>query len=103
LFIDVALTGLVVKASEGTLHGFWIANANAAARFLKIYNKATAPTAADTPVMTLRLAPTSSNFLSISGGIRFSAGISMRATTAIADNDVGAPTANDVCANLFYF
>jgi hypothetical protein len=35
-------------------------------------------------------------------GVDFTAGISARATTGVADNDTGAPSANDVIVNIFY-
>ena len=35
-------------------------------------------------------------------GLAFAAGIGLRATTGVADADTGAPTANDVVANVWY-
>jgi hypothetical protein len=40
----------VVKASAGLVYAIQVFNINAAARYLKVYDKATAPTSADTPV-----------------------------------------------------
>jgi hypothetical protein len=100
--LSVLATGLVVKAAAGRICGGILANANAAARFLKFYNKATAPDETDTPVLTVRLPIASTIMLSIPNGFVFTTGISIRATTGIADNDTGAPSANDVSVNLFY-
>lgn len=101
--LDVTTTGAVVKSSEGQIFGGIIHNNHASnPRFVKLYNKATAATDADTPVMTIRIPPVSVFDFSVPNGVRFSAGISIRASTAQADADTGAPTANDVVANLFY-
>lgn len=100
--IDVQVTGSVVKASAGGVFDLSVSNANAAARFLKIYDKATAPTAADTPIRTYYLPPTSLTAISITDGIGFVSGISIRASTLVADNDNTAPTANDVIVNIGY-
>jgi hypothetical protein len=35
-------------------------------------------------------------------GIKFDTAICVAATTAVADNDAGAPSANDVIVNVFY-
>jgi hypothetical protein len=39
---------------------------------------------------------------SIPQGIAFGTAITVAATTAVADNDTGAPAANDVIVNVFY-
>ena len=101
--VDLDVTGQVAKASAGTLYAWAITNANAlTSAFVKIYNKATAPTQADTPVLTLQVAALGFLYGSIPNGASFAAGISARATTGVADNDTGDPTANDVIAHFFY-
>ena len=100
--LDLDPTGVVVKATAGRLYGWWIANANASARFVKLYNKATAAAETDTPVMTLRIPGATSESEEFQGGISFATGISARATTGVADNDTGDPTANDIVVNLLY-
>jgi hypothetical protein len=37
-----------------------------------------------------------------SHGVAFSAAICVAATTGLADNDTGAPSAGDVVVNIFY-
>ena len=83
--------------------------ANAAARYLKLYNKLTAPAAGtDTPVATFYLPPTAVNggiftFDFDNSPIHFPAGLGFALTTAVADNDTGALTAADVVGlNLIY-
>lgn len=100
--LSLLATGLIAKASPGRLYGWHLANNNAAAVYVRIYDKATAPTAADTPVMTIEVPLKSAVSLSIPPGIAFVNGISARATTAVADNDTTAPSANDVVINLIF-
>ncbi len=91
------------KASRGYLHKVVGYNASASARYLKFYNKASAPTVGtDTPVMTFYL-PGSSAFALDLDGVYFSTGIAYALTTAGADNDTGALTAGDVLGlNVIY-
>lgn len=99
---DLDETGVVVKAAAGVLLGWQITNAAAALRYVKVYNKATAATNADTPVLTIGLLASSSQGVQLAMPIVLSAGISLRATTGVADNDVGAPAANDVLVHFLY-
>lgn len=101
--LDLDESAEMVSAAESWLYGFIVSNTNAAARFLKVYDKAEAADETDTPVLTLRLLPTSNEHFSISNGIRFVNGISVRATTGVADNDTGAPSANDVLLTAIYW
>jgi len=101
--IDLGVTGLVVKSSPGNIYSIQGQNINAAIRYLKVYNKATAADENDTPVFTLVL-PASSVLLNMQFpvGVYFSAGISIRCTTALADNSTAAPTANQTIVNITY-
>lgn len=87
-----------VKASAGTVWSIVASNINAAARFLKIYNKASAPTVGtDVPVLTIAIPP--GGVVQIDGGsngIRLATGIAFAITTAAADSDTGAVAANEV-------
>lgn len=100
--LDAQTTGAMVKAAPGQLYGWQIKNAAAAVRFVKIYNKATAPTGADTPLLTIGLAAGGDSVLFLPQGARFSAGISIRGTQLVADADATAPAANDIVVNLFW-
>jgi hypothetical protein len=100
--LDAGVTGAVVKASSGMCCGGIVANNAAAARFLRLYNKATAPTASDVPVFTFQLPASSIVNLVFPEYIAFSAGIGLRASTGVADADTGATTTNDVIVNLWY-
>jgi hypothetical protein len=93
----------VVKASAGRVLQVSVNNTNAAARYLKLYNKATAPTVGtDVPVLTIPLAATSANHISYPGGVKFATGIGFALTTGIADADTAAVSANEHVVNVIY-
>jgi len=102
--INLLATGQLIKGGYGRLTGWHFVNQAAAARYVKLYDKATAPTVGtDTPKMTVALAATSQRDFPIDDdGVEFLLGIGIGATTGIADADTGAPTANDVVVNVFY-
>lgn len=96
-----------VKASAGQVYTIYAHNTNAAVRFLKLYNKASAPTVGtDTPVMTLPIPGNTSGagFALDTGGmgIAFGTGIALALTTGIADADTGAVAANEIVVNLLF-
>lgn len=94
-----------VKASAGNVHKIRGENVNAAKRYLKLYNKASAPTVGtDTPILTFVLSAAAQFDIDLGTlGHYFSTGIAYALTTAAADADVGALTAGDVqCMNITY-
>ncbi len=100
-------TGINIKASAGTLSYLNLTNHNASARFVKLYNKASAPTVGtDTPIHCFEVpggtTGAGSNLTLPAGGIAFSLGIGIGITTGEADNDTGAPAALEVIANYAY-
>lgn len=100
--LNVQTTGAVIKANAGGIFDLVMSNANAAIRYVKLYDKATAPTASDTPIRTYLLPPSSTVVVPVTDGIDFILGISIRASTLVADNDNTAPSANDVLVNIGY-
>ena len=93
----------VVKASAGRVLQVSVNNTNAAARYLKLYNKATAPTVGtDTPLVTIPLAAGTAVHVHYPGGIKFTTGIGFALTTGIADSDTAAVTANEHVVNVIY-
>ena len=100
--LDLGTTGEVIKASAGQVGGYFISNLVDSPVYVKFYNKATAPTSSDTPVLTLAIpSSAAANVLGVAG-LQFNTGISWRASTGVADNDNTAPAANQVVANVFY-
>ncbi len=93
-----------VKASAGVVYSLSAFNVSASIRFLKLYDKASAPTVGtDTPVHTLLIPPSNGGLVGpIPVGIQFSNGIALAITGAMADSDATAIGAGDVCVNLAY-
>ena len=101
--LGAGVTGAVVKASAGHLHNMVVSNVGAATVFVKLYDKATAPLATDTPVYTVGIPAGWVQPLGTeTEPIVFSTGISLRASTGVADNDVGVPAAGTCVINIGY-
>jgi hypothetical protein len=94
----------VVKASAGQVYGWFLSNINASPRYVKLFNKATAPTVGtDVPVLTLLIPAGGAANCEFSNGIAFSTGIGFATTTAAADTDTGAVAVGEVVVNILYF
>jgi hypothetical protein len=95
-----------VKASAGQVYSIYAHNVNAAARFLKLYNKASAPTVGtDTPVLTLPIPGNAAGagfVWDVPPGIAFGTGIALAITAAVTDADTTAVAANEIVVNLLY-
>ncbi len=95
-----------VKASAGQVGFIYAVNLNAAVRYLKLYNKASAPTVGtDTPIATLPIpaSATGAGFMMpIPDGVTFTTGIAYATTTGAADSDTGAVAANEIFIFLGY-
>lgn len=94
----------LVKNAPGSIYAVTLFNASASNKFLKLYNKATAPTVGtDTPVLTFLLPPGGSTFLDRPAGTFFSIGIGFAITGLAADADTTALAAGDIlCLNVEY-
>lgn len=96
-----------VKGSAGTLGYITATNINASPRYLKLYDKATAPTVgSDAPVHTFLIpGNTAGSGIVIPlppQGAAFSNGIGFAITTGVADADTGAVAASDIVINYGY-
>lgn len=96
-----------VKGSGGTVYNITASNVNAAVRYLKLYNKASAPTVGtDTPVQVYAIpgntAGAGTNIPIGLPGLAFGTGIALAITTGAADSDTGAVAANEIIVNLGY-
>lgn len=102
--IDVDESEDAVSASPCQLYGYYFYNAATSARYLKLYNATTAnvTVGTTTPDLTMPLPAGAAGHISFSHGITFSTALTIAATTGIADNDTGAPSANDVAVMTFY-
>ena len=99
-FINSAATtnATSVKASAGTVYGITATNINAAIRYLKLYNKASAPTVGtDVPVLSIPIPATGQVSINPGAmGIRFGTGIALAITAAAADTDTTAVAASEI-------
>jgi len=99
-----SVNATIVKAPGGRVYKITGQNAAAAVRYIKLYNKTTAPAETDTPVATFNVAaslPFDIDFGDI--GLHFPAGIGYRLTVLNADADTTALTAADILSlNVFY-
>lgn len=88
----------VIKASQGQVYFIVAYNSNAAVRFLKLYNKATAPApATDTPVISLPIPPNGGVAIEVGLGANlFPLGIGFALVTGAADNDNTSVGAADI-------
>jgi hypothetical protein len=96
----------LVKGSSGNVSGGIITNTVATTRFLKLYNKATAPVpGTDVPIFNIPLAQNVNFSLGDFGGAygcRFNLGIGYAITASQASNDATAIAAGDVQVNILY-
>lgn len=107
--LDLDETEEEAKATAGCVYGMWATNTATATRFIKFYNATAAnvTVGTTTPLITIGIPGNSSDDVSANFGpggmgITFDTAITLAATTGIADNDTGAPGANEVLVNLFY-
>lgn len=93
-----------VSATANTLlYGYYISNTNSSVRYVKFYNKASAPTVGtDVPVLVLAIPGSGAANVSFPAGINFTTGLAFATTTGAADSDTAAVAANEVIVNLIY-
>jgi len=71
-------------------------------RFVKIYNKATAPTSSDTPILTLVVHNNQTTAIVPAIPLFLSEGLSYRMTANYADSDNTAVSAGELAINMAY-
>lgn len=106
--LDLDETEEQVKATAGTVYGYFIANLATSTRFVKFYNATAANVTVGTtePLLTLPIPGNSTDDIAANlfggVGIEFDTAITVAATTGLADNNAGAPGDNEVVVNVFY-
>lgn len=98
-------SALVGSAGARVLYGVFAVNTNAAIRYLKLYDKATAPTVGtDTPVLTIPLAVSGANpiIISLPYGVAFALGLGVGIVTGVADSDNTSTAAGEQIVTLLY-
>lgn len=95
-----------VKGAAGTLYGVQVTNVAAAIRYLKFYDKASAPTVGtDVPVKIMGIPGNTAGagaMVAFPVGVKFTLGIALALTTGIADTDTGAVGANEIALSVDY-
>lgn len=94
----------LIKGAQTLLYGLLCHNVNAAVRYLKLYDKVTAPTiGTDTPVFTIPI-PASGGFVQFnpSEPIEFANGLGFGIVTGGADSDNTAVAANEQFVTFWY-
>jgi hypothetical protein len=95
-------TGVSVTAAPTRVFGWSLTNSSAAIRYVKLYNKATAATQADTPIFTIGIPTLQTVSFYPSGGVNFPLGLSARCVTEAADSGTTGATSGDVLAHILY-
>ena len=94
-----------VKGAAGQVYSLHASNAAGAFRYVKLYNKATAPTVGtDTPVLVFGIPAGGSINCALPDaiGAAFATGIALAIVTGAADSDATAVALNDVALSLTY-
>jgi hypothetical protein len=88
----------LIRAGKTRLGGLSINSTNAAACYVKLYDKATAPSSSDTPVQQFYVAATPGQKEPVlpSNGLIFRLGLGIRIVTEQADNGTTGVTAGAV-------
>lgn len=101
--LDLDENGVSILGAAGQVQSAEIFNRGVVDLYVKVYDKATAPSAADTPKKVWQIFPGNAPFLlDLVNGIGFSNGIGVRCTTGLAHADTGAPATNACLFNLGY-
>jgi hypothetical protein len=99
-----------VKATAGNLYKLRLTNFATSVRYVKLYNATAAnvTVGTTTPIDTIPVPAGSSTAPTVITesfgglGMAFATALCLAATTGLADNDTGAPAANDVVATAYY-
>lgn len=100
--INLDNTGALVHAGQTYVSSLEAFNTTGATIYLKIYNKATIATSADTPIKTIPIAANSERDITSSIGWNIALGFSVRCVTGVADADTTSPAANGCVFSCTY-
>lgn len=94
---------VLVKAGSGRIYGYVFANTSATTRYVKLFNKATAPIlGTDPPVRIIMVPANGIAAYHIGPGLPFSAGIGMAITADAADGSGASVSASDILVQIDY-
>ena len=103
-YVSTATVNATLFRAGGTrLVGYNIINTGAAARYIKLYNRSSAPSQTDTPLLTIQV-PANTDVEEMLGdaGLRFDAGLGYRIVAGVADADNTAIGAGEVLMQLIW-
>ncbi|MDB5584298.1 MAG: hypothetical protein JWR80_9474 [Bradyrhizobium sp.] len=90
---DNATSAIAVACTLRHVFGF---SARATNAYLKLYDKATAPSSSDTPLLGPLALPPGGFAYDMPQGLKFTLGLGYRIVTGTADNDTGAVALADI-------
>ena len=103
LLAAAPVNATLVRAGVTRLIGYNIIIASASVRYVKLYDKATAPANTDTPFLTIMIPANSDRVFDFDGaGLRCNLGLGFRIVAALVDNDNTAVAASDVLCQLLW-
>lgn len=91
----------VVKASAGVVYGIQVFNTNASVRYLRFYNKASAPTVGSDTVVN-RVPIPGNGGAAFPCQKSFTTGIAISLTTGAADTNTSAVALDEITVNIDY-
>ena len=107
--ISVRATKIEARALPTVIQGIWVSNTGTATAFLKLFNKLAANVSIGSTVPDITIPIPGGASADVTGvlgvpgaGCLFNTGLTIAATTGIAETDTGAPGANEVIVNIFY-
>lgn len=95
----------LIRTGAGNLNGWFLNTNTVGSKFLKFYDKATAPiVGTDTPVFTVIIepAPNGATYPTFEPGIPFLLGLGYAITGAVTDADTTSVALNDVHGVILY-
>lgn len=106
IFHRIATAGVnnvSIKGSPGLVTGYYICNIASTFRYVKLFDKASAPTmGVDVPEVVLGIPPLSAANIGFDSPLPFDLGIAMAATVEIDDLDATGVGFRDLAINFYY-
>lgn len=103
VFAAATTNATSVKTTAARVFGYDFANTSAAWKFVKFFNKASAPVVGtDVPVFTIGIPPNGNVSFPTTIPLTFATGLAYAITGAVADNDVTAVAVGDVIGHIDY-
>ena len=91
-----------IKKGGGSVYAINLHNKASTPAYLRIFDKATAPVDADTPLVTLTIPAVGTLDLELSIGLRFKLGLGFNITTGPLNGNATATAGPDVVGGIFW-